>query len=247
MHYSTVREVLAAVVRGFRGSARSRKNYVVGISGIDCSGKSTLAKRISQVLTQHGIRCVSISGDDFLLEQKLRNSNPDQAVGYYYESFDYERLFLDVLAPARRHLCFRRRIPESDLLNDSVNEVVLRVHGPCVVLVEGVFLFKRSLPEVFDYKVWIDLSFDDGLARALRRPRDILHYGSEEKIRDRYVRRLYRGQRLHLELDRPAEQCQALVRADSRGLDVPESWSLPLSSGLWPSHRLIPRMGYVWS
>jgi uridine kinase len=175
MYYSSFEDILADVVNGFRDSKRVCKNYLVGISGIDAAGKSTLSARVKEQLTGLNIQCVSISGDDFLMEKHVRNANPNQALGYYNDSFDYEKLFKGVLIPARTKTSFKHKVPVMDLLSDTVTESEVSVQGPCVVLVEGVFLFKQGLPDVFDYKLWIDLSFEEGLQRAERRPRDLAH------------------------------------------------------------------------
>lgn len=216
MEYSDFNRILTEISRGFHNSESESNNYIVGISGIDCAGKSTLLGELEQFLTRQGIACVCISGDDFLLEPKIRNANPDQALGYYDESFDYHTLFHEILVPARNALHYHKNISISDWLNDRMVDAELKINGPCVVLVEGVFIFKRSLPDVFDYRIWIELSFEEGLGRALERPRDRAHYGSEERIRARYLERLYKGQRLHLQLDRPLETCNAIMKSESR-------------------------------
>jgi uridine kinase len=214
VEYSDLDQILEEICRGYHQSEKKSNNYIIGISGIDCAGKSTLIQQIEQNLTKKGIHCVCFSGDDFLMEQRIRNVNPDQAIGYYNESFDYKKLFHEILLPARSSLHLHQKITISDLLTDQMVETELEIQGPCVILVEGVFIFKRILPNVFDYKIWIDISFEEGLNRALLRPRDLCHYGSEEKIRNRYLDRLYKGQLLHLQIDRPLEICDAVMKSD---------------------------------
>jgi uridine kinase len=240
MYHSNFQEILADIVNGFRDSKRVCKNYLVGISGIDCAGKSTLSDRVKEQLTTLNIQCVSISGDDFLMEKKVRNANPNQALGYYNDSFDYEKLFRGVLIPATTRTNFKHTVPVMDLLTDSVTQTEMNVRGPCVVLVEGVFLFKQGHPNVFDYKLWIDLSFEEGLARAERRPRDLAHYGSVDNIRHRYLSRLYAGQRLHIDLDRPQYTCDALINANYHQDEAPRLRNTGTSRAITSRHVLNP-------
>jgi uridine kinase len=177
---------------------------LVGISGLDCAGKSTLAERLAR-RSDWGRPAQIVSVDDFLHPRRIRNANPDQLRGYYHETFDLDAIFA-VLRQARSAVDFAVEVPVLDWQSDTPGRRVFSASRPSLFLVEGVFLFRPPLVDLFDLRIWIDLSFDDALARALRRERDLAYYASTEAIRDRYLRRFFPAQRHHIDVDRPASQ-----------------------------------------
>jgi uridine kinase len=154
---------------------------VVGISGVDTAGKSTLAAQVADRLPG----AVLIEGDAFMPPPEIRHREPDQAVGYYRDGFDYRTLFDDIL-PA------------------------LRADGR-LTIVEGCFLFAGLNRRRFDLTVWIDLPLERVLDRALAR--DAAHMGGEDEVRRRYTTRYLPGQRLHLERDDPAAHADLVLHA----------------------------------
>jgi uridine kinase len=80
-----------------------------------------------------------------------------------------------------------------------------------IVLVEGVFLFRPQILPLLDLKVWLDISFDDALARAVVRDADAM--GGRDGVRRRYATRYFPGQRLHLERERPRDAADLVLTA----------------------------------
>jgi uridine kinase len=169
------------------------RTAIVGISGVDCAGKSTLAAWLRDRLAERGVPVVLVEGDAFLRPRHVRRANRDHARGYYHESFDYAPVVARVIEPARAGL---RGEPGS------------------VVLVEGVFLFTENRLPLFDLAVWIDIPLDEALSRARGRRYDLDRYGGPEGVEREYRRRFLPGQELHLALDRPHERANAILRAE---------------------------------
>lgn len=188
------------------------KNLIVGISGIDGSGKSTLADELVRRLTEQGVTATSVHLDDFLNPKTIRHKNTDQIAGYFDDNFDYDSLINSVIGPARAHSRVQSQHPVLDLETDQVSACDFMFDGPGVLVVEGVFLFRQELRGYFDLKVWLDISFDDALARILTRSRD-RRYGDAEAIRSRYENRFFPAQRFHLDRDAPAEAADIVIAA----------------------------------
>jgi uridine kinase len=160
---------------------RATDACIVGISGVDTAGKSTLGAEVAARLPG----AVLIEGDAFMPPPEARHREPNQALGYYRDGFDYRVLFDDIL-PA------------------------LRTDGR-LTIVEGCFLFAGDNAANFDLRVWIDLPLERVLARAL--VRDAAHMGGEDEVRRRYSARYLPGQRLHLERDDPAARADLVLQA----------------------------------
>lgn len=188
----------------------SEKNLIVGISGIDGSGKSTVSNELESALSGRGITSAQINLDDFLNPKEIRHKNPNQIDGYFGDNFDFESLVTKVLEPARQSLSINCKIPVLELETDQISEREFDFPGPGVLIVEGVFLFKKELRDLFDLKIWLQIDFEDAMERVLKRSRD-KRYGNTGAIRSRYEERFYPTQRFHLERDKPAEAADIII------------------------------------
>lgn len=184
-------------------------NYVIGISGIDCSGKSTIADRLADELRAAGRTVVRLSTDSFHLPRAVRNANINQAMAYYMETIDFQHLISEVIIPIRRDGNLSLTVDKRDLLSDAPYRETLSVTVPTVVVVDGCFLYRQDLPDPFDYKVWVEIDFQTSLERALVRDRP--YYKSRGVIRHRYQERFMAGQQRHLKRDQPVRQADAIL------------------------------------
>jgi Methylmalonyl Co-A mutase-associated GTPase MeaB len=97
----------------------------VGISGVDCAGKSTLAESLRQRLESLGEAVLVISGDELTRPTRERYARQDEGLSYYRDSFDYRFIF-DVRAlHAARYLPGQRLHLEHDAPQDGA-DIVMR-------------------------------------------------------------------------------------------------------------------------
>ena len=166
--------------------AQLGRGIVVGISGVDCAGKSTLAASVPGALV--------IPGDEFTRPVAERED--------YYESFDYAQVF-DVVVPAvRAGYAGELALRVTDWENDGWREQTIVLEPDAIVIVEGCFLFRGREGEL-DLRVWLDLPIDRVVERALRRPRDLERMGGPDGVRARYASRYLPAQERHLAEDDP--------------------------------------------
>jgi len=193
------------------------KNLVVGISGIDGSGKSTLAQNLVKSLNSRGFRAVSFDIDELLNPKSIRHKNPNQVESYFEDNFDYTSFKTKILTPTRAATNVEEFYPALDLESDQVSEKKFSFFGPGILVVEGVFLFRKEIRDCFDLKIWLDISFTDAMSRVLRRTRD-QRYGSATAIQARYETRFFPTQRFHLKRDRPKEIADIVADANQFGV-----------------------------
>jgi uridine kinase len=189
--------LVEAVVETRRRVARTT---LVGISGIDCAGKSTLAARLADDLRERGERVVVVAGDGFNRPRAERSPHPADDADF---GFSYGQLARELLSPAQAGRRVDVVLRVKDWAADAWREQQFVVEPGAVVLVEGVFLFTARLRPLFDLAVWLEISFDGALARALRR--DAGAMGGADGVRERYATRYFPGQRLHLQRDQPRD------------------------------------------
>jgi len=182
----------------------------VGISGVDCAGKSTLATAVASSL---GSRALVIRGDELTRPTTERYADPDAGIAYYRDSFDYYELFGLLLPALRDGVVGDVELRVSDWERDAWQPAVFSLAPDTVLVVEGCFLFAGRGRDAFDLSVWIDLPLERVVERALGRPRDLERMGGPDGVRARYEARYLPGQRLHLERDAPAAHAGLVLRA----------------------------------
>jgi uridine kinase len=104
-----------------------------------------------------------ISVDEYLRPLEERHARESEPEGYYYDAFDY---------PAFR-------------------AAVLTAGEPLVA--DGVFLQRPELDDLWHLRIWVEISFEDALERAMIRDVNLF-----DDVRERYERRYFPGQRLYL-------------------------------------------------
>jgi uridine kinase len=192
---------------------RLGRGVSVGISGVDCAGKSTVAEAVRTCLVAALIPAVLVEGDEFTRPAGERYAEPDEALGYYRDSFDYRSVFEQILPAVRGSFTGQVPIQVTDWERDAWTGRVVDLTPGAVVVVEGCFLFAGDRAGEFDLSVWLDLPLEEIVPRALERPRDLERMGGPDGVRERYANRYIPGQRLHLERDRPQDQAMLVCRA----------------------------------
>ena len=181
---------------------------LVGIDGVDGSGKSTFADGLSEALTMSQARPVlTIHVDDFLNLQEVRHrrgrSSPE---GFWLDTYDYAALEKYVLTPLREGgdgvYC--------PAVTDARKNVRLHTE-PCkapddaIVLVEGMFLHRDRMAGHWDYSVFLDVPFAETARRMSARD------GSNPDPEHHSMRRYVGGQRLYFEQARPWTRATRII------------------------------------
>ncbi|KAL0204905.1 hypothetical protein P9112_000212 [Eukaryota sp. TZLM1-RC] len=159
---------------------------IIAIAGGTASGKTTLCRKIVDMLGLEKSRVAIISQDSFykvlseeernLLKQGLYNfDSPD--------AFD-KPLFIDTLARLREGKA--ADIPTYDYTTSSRAPQVTRVELVECVLVEGILTLAPEYVHLYDMKLFVDTDSDVRLARRIRR--DTAERGrSVESVLTQYI------------------------------------------------------------
>jgi uridine kinase len=203
-------DVVARILRE-RAAVSEQRSLLVGVSGIDGSGKGYVAKQMEARLGQHSIAAANINVDGWLNLPGRRFSAIKPAEHFYENAIRFDELFARLLLPLRK----QRSI---DLVADFAEETArnYRKHTYSfkhvgVVLVEGIFLFKRKHRKLFDLAIWVDCLFSTALARALERAQEGLP--PAETIRA-YETIYFPAQRIHMEQDQPRDSADLIIDND---------------------------------
>ncbi len=181
----------------------------VALTGMGCTGKTTLAAELATVVSGAGRPVVVLAYDDFHHPSERRHrQGRTSAAGYLDDSFDPDalrRLVLDPLAAGAAAVT-----PASyDLAADMpVEPAPVPVPTDGVVVVEGSFLLVPELAGRWDLAVMVVADPARVLERGLVRDADL---GSPEQVRELYLRRYLASEQLHQERDDPWAHADAVV------------------------------------
>ena len=181
----------------------------IGIDGIDAAGKSTFAAGLAETLFRSGVPVLWASIDDFPNPEDIRYSKGRLSpYGYYHDSFDYPVLISRLLGPLGSSDDGANQLYPYDFQADQgrINSA-LPTPEQAILLFDGIFLSRPELTSYWDLVIFLDITFEECLARALHR--DSVRFGSAEIVRERYLKRYIPAQKLYL------AQCQPKQRADA--------------------------------
>ena len=189
---------------------RSRA-LLVGISGIDGSGKGFVSAKLADALRAKPLNVALISADDWLNLPNVCLNRDNYAEHFYRHAIRFEEMFEQLIVP----LCDHRNV---DVLADcgDAKATVHRkhryvFHNIDVVLLEGIFLFRRGFREYFDLKIWIECSFQTALRRAIARGQEGLPPAETQYSFETIY---FPAQRIHLDRDQPRRGADLIVRND---------------------------------
>ena len=195
-------------------SVRTDHPVRVAVDGIDAAGKTTLADALVKPLPQLGREVIRASIDGFHHPKRLRYMRgKNSPAGYYYDSFDYEAVILYLLKPLGpagdrlyRTSAFDH-IADTELTSDAT-----MASENAILVFDGVFLFRPELNGYWDFRIFVNVSWEVAQERAIRR--DSLLMGGEAEARRRYKTRYYPGQRIYMDECNPMSLADVVVEND---------------------------------
>jgi uridine kinase len=219
-------DVTACVAAEVTRLSRAHDRVLVGIDGPDAAGKSTLADRLAESLPAPVLR---VSVDRFHLPQKVRHRRGQlSAEGYYQDSFDYPALLTRCLAP------FRAGAPQVqtasyDYRADGRSRTDAEVPSRTILVVDGVFLLRPQLRDLWTLSVYLRVSPEETRQRAAAR--DLALFGSRDEIQRRYLERYLPGQELYRSEAHPEQTAHVVIGNEHPRCPVIERWAIPGGDG----------------
>jgi len=203
----------AAGLKLLRSKLRTRAGRtLVGIDGIDGSGKTTFANELAVLVAECGNEVIRISLDDYLNPQSVRYAQGRTSpLGFFEDSYDYTKFHDEVLEPLGAEGSGRYRTAAYDLEHETPVRSPWRVApDDAVVIIDGMFLHRKEFAsartrKVWDVSVWLDVPFEE----AYRRLHDRL--GVSEDPHDPRNARYYEGQLYYIKECHPAEKADVVV------------------------------------
>lgn len=210
-------QVLASVVRGVKRLQSTDTPLLIGVDGIDGSGKSTFADEVAARLANHETPVVRSTIDSFHNPRDVRwTRGKSSPVGFYLDSHNLTALREMLLDPMRDGPGATYRTAAFDEQADQpVDESPRTVSGNEVVIFDGIFLCRPELAHYWDYVVFLEAQARVDLDRLGYVMRDAPAAGPE--LVDhvlQWVRRIDRyssGMRYYLDSADPKSRADVVI------------------------------------
>jgi uridine kinase len=183
----------------------TRARVLVAIDGPDAAGKTTLADALAVRLGEGVTRA---SADHFEHPAEVRTRDGRGGDTYYRDGFDHQTLRRVMLTP---FACGADTVVTAwrDPLTDEHREVITTVPARAVLIVDGVFLQRPELQDVWTYIVYLTVEPAVTVQRAVTR--DIAWSASIEDVKRGYATRYLPGQELYRHEVDPASRADLVV------------------------------------
>ncbi|WBW94937.1 hypothetical protein [Oceanirhabdus sp. W0125-5] len=201
-------EFYEAIANKISKEKQNHKPLLVGINGVDTSGKSTFTKELVKYLSELGFKTQIIFMDDFHNPSQVRNSGKDPINSYLNNAFNLEKIENELLKSISLGGKVDKELLLLNLENDEY-DITKRyiIDKETIVLFEGVLLYREPLDKYFDLRIFIDISFDEVLKRARKRDTDL--FG--DRVIQRYKEKYIPVQKIYLEKFTPKEKSNIII------------------------------------
>ncbi|MHC2999250.1 nucleoside/nucleotide kinase family protein [Microbacterium sp. HJ5] len=200
------RELRDGVRRSYPGG-----RVIVAVDGIDGAGKSTFADGLAEVFAESGSAVFRAGIDGFHRPRAERYARGRRSPeGFYLESYDYptfRRVLIDPFRDgAQTAGTTGFQLAAFDLARDApVESQWVTAPRDAVLIVDGIFLHRPELQDLWDWSLWLDVPFHVAYERMSLR--DGCDPDPDAPSNARY--RL--GQGLYLDRVRPRDAASVVV------------------------------------
>jgi phosphoglycolate phosphatase len=187
---------------------RENKPLIVGINGVDTSGKTTFTKELERYISKVGFKTQTILMDDFHNPSKIRNMENNPVTSYLNNAFDLIKVEKELMKPIILYGILDKELTLLDVEEDKfVKKKRYVIDKDTIVLFEGVLLYREPLNQYFDFRLFMDISFEEVLIRAKKR--DGVLFGNE--VIERYKKKYIPIQKLYIESCDPKNKSDVII------------------------------------
>lgn len=187
----------------------SNRTLIIGIDGLGGAGKSTISEKLYKIFCGNGYHVTLFHIDDFIHPKAIRyNDNYAEWECYYNLQWRYDYLINDVVHPIRCGNDFKDKVELYDKDNDTYYLVDTNVPVGSIVIIEGVFLQRQELKDLFDYMIYIDVPEEVRLKRVLERDGYI---GDQQQIKAKYDNRYFPAEHYYIKECSPSKNADYII------------------------------------
>nr|WP_221185290.1 uridine kinase [Flexivirga oryzae] len=189
----TLRERVVTQLLTALQAVRPDEPALIAIDGFDGVGKTYLAQELAALADAATRPILNVSIDGFHRPKAERVAAGLGAEGFYRGSYRYDVFRALVVDAARARQPITPAVWDVDA-DEAVDVATVDVSSDVIVLVDGIFLQRPELADVWDATVWVDAPLEITVPRGNARFPGTHDPDPEAPVNQRYVG----GQRLYL-------------------------------------------------
>jgi uridine kinase len=178
----------------------------VAIDGVTASGKSTLARELAAAISELGRPVIHVSMDGFHHPRARRHrQGRESASGYYEDAYDFGALARELLEPLGPSGDRQYRTSVIDLNADiATADPVRSAPEDAVLVVDGTFLQRPEIRDLWDERVWVDTPVQIARQRGVARDADLL--GGSEAAERLFTKRYHAAAQIYIDAVTPVQR-----------------------------------------
>ncbi len=201
-----------------RRETPARRGVLVGLSGIDGSGKGYLTAKLIAELQRREVRAAGIGVDGWLNLPAVRFNPHNPAEHFYKYALRFDDMFAQLILPLRDRRFVSVIADYAEETATTFRKHTYEYRDVDVIVLEGIYLFNTAYRFHFDLAIWVECSFETALERALQRGQEGLP--PAETVRA-YKTIYFPAQQIHFARDNPRAVADMVVINDPRLEAVP--------------------------
>ncbi len=187
---------------------------LVGIDGAGNAGKTTFADELAEPLKKFGRNIIRTTIDGFHNPPEIRRTKGKYSPqGYLEDSYNYssiKKYLIDPLGP-NGNLEYKESVYNFKI-NQETKVEFKKASVDSILIFDGIFLFNQHLFSYWNYKIYIDASFENTMQRAIIRDNEL--FGGTDNVVKLYQDRYIPGQELYLQKHTPKKNSDLVINND---------------------------------
>ncbi|WP_192930249.1 GNAT family N-acetyltransferase [Alkaliphilus pronyensis] len=185
---------------------------IVGINGVDTSGKTVFTKDLANYLKKLGFHIQTIHLDDFHNPSEIRHKDTNPILSYIHNAFNLNCIETELLKPVISDGILDKELTLLELESNEFNIIKkYEINPDTIVLVEGVLLYREPIDKYFELRIYLDISFEEVLKRASIRDGCLMGETVIEKYRQKYIP----IQKWYIEKYQPVKKSTIIIKNDN--------------------------------
>ncbi len=189
---------------------RKPKPTRVAINGIEGTGKTVFAGKLTDYLNSENIKAKQISIDGFHFNRGVRyKQGRDSAKGYYEDSYDEIAFVEKVLVSSQSEIPNITKATHDLETDEYLNLKPTEIDNETVLITDGAYLFKPNYRNHWDLKIYLKTDFKTALLRGMNRDIELL--GGLKATKEKYDNRYHKASKIYIDENKPEEQADIII------------------------------------
>ncbi len=189
---------------------RKTKPVRVAINGIEGTGKTVFAGKLSNYLNSEKINAIQVSIDSFHFNKEVRyKQGRDSAKGYYEDSYNELAFVEKVLKSSQSEIPNITKATHDLETDEYLNLKPTEIGNETVLITDGAYLFKPKYRNHWDLKIYLKTDFKTALLRGVNRDSELL--GGLKATKKKYDNRYHKASKIYIDENKPEEQADIII------------------------------------